>query len=169
MVTSKDLPQVPAFVRDTSHGKRSCFLDYKDADQSLYLKELTKEADVFIEGYRPHRMEIYGFGPNDLATLRPSIVYVSVNCFGPGGPYASRAGWDQVAQAVTGMCHTQGIAEGAGIPKLAPIFLCDFLTGYLATFGAMVALTRRAHEGGSYRVQVTMSICYAYSKARVSR
>lgn len=156
MVTSPSLPQVPAFVRDTSHGKRSCFLDYKDADQAVRLKKLAKEADVFIEGYRPHRMEAHGFGPKDLAAIRPGIVYVSVNCFGSGGPYASRAGWDQVAQAVTGMCHTQGIAEGAGIPKLAPIFLCDFLTGFLGTFGAMVALARRTREGGSYHVQVSL-------------
>ncbi|MBX4270056.1 CoA transferase [Clostridium estertheticum] len=156
MVTSPSLPQVPAFIRDTSHGKRSCFLDYKDADQAERLKELAKEADVFIEGYRPHCMEVHGFGPEDLAALRPGIVYISVNCFGSGGPYASRAGWDQVAQAVTGMCHTQGIAEDAGIPKLSPIFLCDFLTGFLGTFGAMVALARRAREGGSYRVQVSL-------------
>lgn len=156
MVTAPSLPQVPAFVRDTSHGKRSCFLDFKDADQAARLKELAEEADVFIEGYRPNRLEAHGFGPNDLATLRPGIIYVSVNCFGSGGPYASRAGWDQVAQAVTGMCFTQGEAEGAGRPKLAPVFVCDFLTGFLGTFGAMIALARRAREGGSYRVQVSL-------------
>lgn len=156
MVTSPSLPQVPAFVRDTSHGKRSCFLDFKDADQAAYLKELAKEADVFIEGYRPNRLAAHGFGPNDLEAIRPGIVYVSVNCFGSGGPYSSRAGWDQVAQAVTGMCCTQGEAEGAGMPKLAPVFVCDFLTGFLGTFGAMIALARRAREGGSYHVQVSL-------------
>lgn len=64
-----------------------------------------RECDVFIEGYRPHRMEAHGFGVRDLAEIRPGLVYVSVNCFGSGGPLSSRAGWDQVAQAVTGMCH----------------------------------------------------------------
>lgn len=156
MVTAPHLPQVPPFVRDTSHGKRSCFLDFNLADEAARLRDLVREADVFIEGYRPHRLEAHGFGADDLVKLRPGLVYVSVNCYGSGGPFASRAGWDQIAQAVTGICHTQGIAEKAGQPKLTPVYLCDFLTGFLAGFGAMIALARRAREGGSYRVQVSL-------------
>ncbi|AET57180.1 acyl-CoA transferase/carnitine dehydratase [Paenibacillus terrae HPL-003] len=156
MVTAPHLPQVPPFVRDTSHGKRSCFLDFNLADEAAQLRDLVREADVFIEGYRPHRLEAHGFGADDLVKLRPGLVYVSVNCYGSGGPFASRAGWDQVAQAVTGVSFTQGIADKAGQPKLTPVYLCDFLTGFLASFGAMIALARRAREGGSYRVQVSL-------------
>lgn len=156
MVTAPSLPQVPAFVRDTSHGKRSCFLDFDRADEARRLRELVREADVFIDGYRPHRLEAHGFGVDELARLRPGLVHVSVNCYGSGGPFADRAGWDQVAQAVTGICHTQGIATGAGQPRLTPVFMCDFLTGFLGTFGAMIALARRAREGGTYRVQVSL-------------
>jgi crotonobetainyl-CoA:carnitine CoA-transferase CaiB-like acyl-CoA transferase len=156
MVTAPHLPQVPAFVRDTSHGKRSCFLNIDDSNESAALYELIKSADVFIDGYRPGTLEARGFGADHLMALRPGLIHVSVNCFGSGGPFASRAGWDQVAQAVTGICHTQGQATGAGQPKLTPVFMCDFLTGFLATFGAMVALARRAKEGGSYRVNVSL-------------
>lgn len=156
MVTSPDLPQVPAFVRDTSHGKRSCYLDFTHAGQAAQLRSLVGEADVFIDGYRPERLAAHGFGVDELVKLRPGLVHVSVNCFGSGGPFGLRAGWDQVAQAVTGICHTQGLATGAGQPKLTPVFMCDFLTGFLGTFGAMVALARRAREGGSYRVQVSL-------------
>lgn len=156
MVTSPELPQVPAFVRDTSHGKRSCYLDYKQPDQAAKLKELAKDADVFIEGYRPGRMEANGFGAAEVAKLRPGIVYVSVNCFGSGGPLSDRAGWDQVAQAVTGMCFTQGEATNHGRPQLTPVFACDFLTGYLGAYGALLALARRAKEGGSYHVHVSL-------------
>lgn len=159
MVTAPGLPQVPSFVRDTSHGKRSCFLDITRADQAATLRALVKDADVLVEGYRPGRLAAYGFGPDDLIALRPGLIYVSVNCFGSGGPLASRAGWDQIAQAVTGICHTQGEATAAGQPKLAPAPVCDFLTGFLGTFGALVALARRTREGGSYRVQV--SLCQA--------
>lgn len=84
------------------------------------------------------------------------MIHVSVNCFGSGGPFFDRAGWDQVAQAVTGMCVTQGLATGVGQPQLTPVFTCDFLTGFLGTFGALIALARRAREGGSYRVQVSL-------------
>lgn len=156
MVTSPELPQVPAFVRDTSHGKRSCYLDYKNPSQAKQLKELVRGADVFVEGYRPGCMEVHGFGAEELAKERPGLIYVSIDCFGPGGIYSDRAGWDQVAQAVTGIAHTQGLYEKAGQPKLTPVYCCDFLTGFLGAFGAMVALRKRAQEGGSYHVHVSL-------------
>lgn len=156
MVTASQLPQVPSFVRDTSHGKRSCFLDMGRAEEAARLRELVKDADVVIDGYRPDRLAAHGFGVDELVRLRPGLIHVSVNCFGSGGPFADRAGWDQVAQAVTGMCVTQGLATGAGRPQLTPVFTCDFLTGFLATFGALIALARRAREGGTYRVQVSL-------------
>lgn len=159
MVTAPDLPQVPSFVRDTSHGKRSSFLDFNKPDDSATFRALVKEADILVDGYRPGRLAARGFGADDLLALRPGLIHVTVNCFGSGGPLASRAGWDQIAQAITGICHTQGVATGAGQPKLTPVPMCDFLTGFLGTFGAMLALARRAREGGSYRVQV--SLCQA--------
>lgn len=159
MVTAPDLPQVPSFVRDTSHGKRSCFLDFNRADQATTFRKLAQGADILVDGYRPGRLAARGFGVDELTALRPGLIYVTVNCFGSGGPLAARAGWDQIAQAITGMCHIQGEAIGAGQPKLAPVPICDFLTGFLGTFGALVALARRTREGGSYHVQV--SLCQA--------
>ncbi|WP_031469351.1 CoA transferase [Sciscionella sediminilitoris] len=157
MVTAPQLPQVPPFVRDTSHGKRSTYLDFTKPDQAARLRELTRDTDVFLEGYRPHRLEAHGFGAEELAADHPGLVYVSVDCYGSGGPFEPRAGWDQIAQAVTGICDVQGNALGAGRPQLTPVYLCDFLTGFLGSFGAMLALARRATEGGSYRVQVSLS------------
>jgi crotonobetainyl-CoA:carnitine CoA-transferase CaiB-like acyl-CoA transferase len=156
MVTAPNLPQIPAFVRDTSHGKRSCFLDFHQPEEAARLADLVREADVLIDGYRSGSLQAHGFGVDQLMKLRPGLIHVSVNCFGSGGPFASRGGWDQVAQAVTGICHTQGVATGAGQPKLTPVYMCDFLTGILGTFGALLALAQRAREGGSYRVQVSL-------------
>ncbi|MCE0764948.1 CoA transferase [Pseudonocardia kujensis] len=157
MVTAPHLPQVTPFVRDTSHGKRSTFLDIKDPEQAGILHGLVRECDVFVEGYRPHRLAAHGFGSDELAAARPGLIYVTVNCFGSDGPFGDRAGWDQVAQAVTGIAQTQGETTGAGRPQLTPVYLCDFLTGFMASFGAMVALRRRAVEGGSYRVEVSLA------------
>lgn len=95
MVTAPQLPQVPNFVRDVSHGKRSCFLDYTVPEQASKLHDLVKDADIFLEGYRPGSMEKHGFGPKELAKEKEGIIYVSVDCFGPGGVYSDRAGWDQ--------------------------------------------------------------------------
>lgn len=159
MVTAPQLPQVPPFVRDVSHGKRSAYLDYTIPEQAKRLRELAKNADIFVEGYRPQSMEKHGFGVKELAQLRPGLIYVSVDCYGPGGVYSDRAGWDQCAQAVTGIAYTQGQLEGVGRPKLTPVFCADFLTGYLGAYGAMLALLKRAKEGGSYHVHV--SLCQA--------
>ncbi|GAB2889792.1 CoA transferase [Paraburkholderia jirisanensis] len=159
MVTSRSLPQTPEHVRDTSHGKRSCFLELTHAADAARLAALARDADVFIDGYRPGRLAAHGFGMQQLAALRPGIVHVTVSCFGSGGPFAARAGWEQIAQAVTGVCEANGRLTGAGQPKLVFAPMCDYTTGYLAAYGAMLALARRAREGGSYRVHV--SLCQA--------
>ncbi|MGR3321120.1 MAG: CoA transferase, partial [Pseudooceanicola sp.] len=153
MVAAPKTPQVDEFVRDTSHGKRSCFLDLDIAEDAATLRELARTADVFSQGYRPGTLSARGFGPEDLARLRPGIVYLSVSCYGHGGPLSDRAGWEQVAQTVTGICHEQG-PEGA--PELIPLPACDYLTGYLGALGALIALERRADEGGSWHVQVSL-------------
>ncbi|GAA5235207.1 CoA transferase [Verticiella sediminum] len=156
MVTARHLPQGPEHVRDTSHGKRSCFLDLRTPEGAARFAELVREADVIVNSYRPGALEALGFGMQELARLRPGIVQVSVSCYGLGGPFTHRGGWEQVAQAVTGICDAQGIATGAGEPRLVSPLVCDFTTGYLATYGAVLALGRRAREGGSWHVQVSL-------------
>lgn len=156
MVTADGLPQTPEHVRDTSHGKRSCFLDLKQQGAAARFAELVRDSDVVLNGYRPGALTRLGFGMEALMRLRPGIIQVSVSCFGAGGPFAERAGWEQVAQAVTGICETQGRAISAGQPKLVFAPVCDYTTGYLAAFGAMLALARRAREGGSYQVHVSL-------------
>jgi crotonobetainyl-CoA:carnitine CoA-transferase CaiB-like acyl-CoA transferase len=94
--------------------------------------------------------------PEALADERPGIVYVSENCYGHVGPWAERPGWEQLGQAATGMSFREGQATGDA-PRLAPAAVNDYSTGYLAAYGAMLALARRATEGGSWHVQVSLS------------
>lgn len=152
MVTSADLPQIPEHVIDTSHGKRSCFLNLKQADDAARLKALVKDADVFSQGYRPGIMQKLGFGPEELARLRPGIIYTTITCYGTDGPFSHRAGWEQVAQTMTGICHDNRPER----PMLLPAAACDYTTGYLAAYGILLALSRRAREGGSYHVRVSL-------------
>ncbi|HEX3487262.1 MAG TPA: CoA transferase [Micropepsaceae bacterium] len=156
MVTDENLPQTPEHVRDTSHGKRSCFLNLKREADAKQFAALMREADVVIDGYRPGRLAHLGFGIDSLMSLRPGIVYLSISCFGSGGPFAARAGWEQIAQAVTGVCHVQGERTGAGQPKLVFAPMCDYNTGYLAAYGVMLALARRSREGGSWKVNASL-------------
>ena len=152
MVTAERLPQIAEHVMDTSHGKRSCFLDLTVPEENARLKELVKDADVFSQGYRPGMIAQHGFSPEALAEHRPGIVYVSISCYGADGPFSHRGGWEQVAQTMTGICQ-EGSPER---PKLLPAAACDYTTGYLAAYGALLALARRAVEGGSYHVRVSL-------------
>jgi len=152
-LASPNLPASLGFLPDTNHGKLSAWCDLADAAGRAKLTELLRGADVFSQGYRTGAMERMGFGPTQIAQLRPGIVYTSINCYGHEGPWRGRAGWEQLAQTVTGMAHVHGGAEG---PKLQPGAVTDYTTGFLAAFGSLVALQRRALYGGSYLVRVSL-------------
>ncbi|HZT64750.1 MAG TPA: CoA transferase [Acidimicrobiales bacterium] len=153
-VTSPRLPTAALFDVETGIGKRQAHVDLTDDSGAELLGDLAASADVFSQGYRRGAIDRHGFGPADLARLRPGIVYVSENCYGPVGPWADRPGWEQLAQAATGMSHREGQSDG--VPRLAPAAVNDYSTGYLAAYGAMVALARRATEGGSWHVEASL-------------
>ena len=156
-VGAEHLPSIPLFVADTGFGKRACSLDLKDRTDAARLKRLVKQADVFSQGYRSGAMERLGFGVNEVVKSRPGIVYVSINCYGHEGDWRARPGWEQLAQTVTGMAERQGRHLGLDEPTLMPAAVNDYTTGYLAAFGALAALKRRAVLGGSYWVRVSLT------------
>ena len=112
---------------------------------------------MFSQGYRSGAMERHGFGVADVARARPGIVYVSINCYGHEGAWRGRPGWEQLAQTVTGMAAVHGDAVADGMPTLLPAAVNDYTTGYLAAFGTLAALQRRAQTGGSYWVRVSLA------------
>lgn len=153
-IASPNLPTHERFEMDTGHGKRQAWIDLNDPHQAATLRELVRGADVFSQGFQHRSLERRGFGVDQLAALRPGIIYVSENAFGHEGPWQERPGWEQLAQSTTGVAVTQG---GEGRPVLAPAAMNDYTTGYFAALGTMVALRRRATEGGSWRVRVSLS------------
>jgi crotonobetainyl-CoA:carnitine CoA-transferase CaiB-like acyl-CoA transferase len=165
MVAAQHLPQVPEHVMDTSHGKRSCFLNLNRAEDLAAIRMLVKSADVFSQGYRPGIMDKLGLDPEQLAKERPGIIYLSVSCYGHGGPFSNRGGWEQIAQCTTGICLDNGDER----PKLLGASACDYTTGYNGAYGVLLALARRAREGGSYHVRVSLcrSGMYIYKQGHV--
>lgn len=140
---------------DTNIGKRSAFLDLDRAADCQRARELIAGADVVVQSWRPGSMARRGFGPTEAAAIRPGVVYVSVTAYGDEGPWAARGGFEQLGQTVSGVAVREG---GAGRPRVAPTYLLnDYLTGYLGAAGAMLALIRRAREGGSYHVKVSLA------------
>ncbi len=153
------------FELETGIGKRQAVLDLRVPEQAARLRALIAEADVFSQGYRLGTLARRGFSPQQVAALRPGIVYVSENCYGHVGPWAERPGWEQLGQAATGMSYREGLAAQDGVPRLAPAAVNDYTTGFLAAYGVMRALALRATEGGSWHVQVSLcQTCMWYQR-----
>jgi crotonobetainyl-CoA:carnitine CoA-transferase CaiB-like acyl-CoA transferase len=139
---------------DTGYGKRSTVLDLTGEPGRGQLRALIQGADVFSQGYRPGALAGRGFGVAEVAALRPGIVYVQLSAFSHEGPWRERRGFDTLVQVVGGMAAEY--AE-AGRPRLLPVSVLDYCTGYLAAFGVMLALGRRAQQGGSYLVRLSLA------------
>jgi crotonobetainyl-CoA:carnitine CoA-transferase CaiB-like acyl-CoA transferase len=158
-ITAAHLPNLGYQEYDTGHGKLSAHLDLREPKDLETLRGLVRDADVFSQSYRPGTLGKRGFSPEALAQLRPGIVYVSLSAFSHVGPWASRRGFDTVVQTITGMSSRQGeLFPGAAPgPQFYPVSAIDYLTGYLMAFGVMVALARRAREGGSWLVRSSLA------------
>jgi crotonobetainyl-CoA:carnitine CoA-transferase CaiB-like acyl-CoA transferase len=154
-ISSINQPDDVAMIMDTGFGVRNAYLDLTAEADQRRMEELVREADVFVQSYRPGSMAKRGLDPARLAQIRPGIIYVSVSCYGDDGPWAGRPGFDNNGQAVAGISATEGSLEQ---PVRIPTgLLADCLTGYLAATGAMAALARRAREGGSYHVRLSLT------------
>ncbi|KAK4123945.1 CoA-transferase family III [Parathielavia appendiculata] len=177
-VTSRRLPDVPFFQLDVNTGKHAVHLDLKPgssaADRATFAS-LLADADVLIDGYRPGALARLGYGPSVLADLArqrgKGFVYVAEDCFGGTGllsssssssssssheekeekeAWASRPGWQQIADCVTGVAWAQGEFMGLDEPVVPPFPMSDYGTGALGSLAALVGLYRRATEGGSW-------------------
>lgn len=153
-ISAPHLPHSGWLEFDTGLGKMSAYLDLRRPNDAATLQELAQSADVFSQSYRPGALEHHGFGPGELAALRPGIVCVELSAWGREGPWHQRRGFDTIVQTATGMA----MVSGDGIkPQLMPVSAIDYISGYLMAFGAMVALARRALQGGSWLVRVSLA------------
>ena len=144
-----------ALVIDTGYGKVAAEIDLTSDNGKQSMRDLVKSSDVFSQGYRPGTIAGRGFSPEDLHDIRPGIVCVSLCAFSHAGPWRAKRGFDSIVQCCSGIVHEH--SEGLdGAPIHLPAQCLDYVTGYLGAFGAMEALRRRATEGGSWLVRVSL-------------
>jgi crotonobetainyl-CoA:carnitine CoA-transferase CaiB-like acyl-CoA transferase len=158
LITAPHLHAVPGLVIDTGRAKLSAQLDLRAEDGRAKLRNLVAGADIFVQSYRPGALARLGFAPEELAALRPGIVFVTLSAYGHLGPWSARRGFDSLVQTASGFNHAEAEAAGlAGRPKPLPCQVLDHASGYLLAFGALAALLRRAEEGGSWLVRVALA------------
>ncbi|MEU9886432.1 CoA transferase [Sphaerisporangium sp. NPDC051011] len=153
-VGAAHLPEVPGLVVSTALGKRSCEIDLRTREGAATFRELVAGADVLIQAYRPGALAALGFGPDDLAAIRPGIVCVDISAYGTRGPWAGRRGFDSLVQMATGIAHEGGDGDR---PVPLPAQVLDHATGWLAALGALAGLQRRRSEGGSWHVELALA------------
>ncbi|TWT13965.1 CoA transferase [Reyranella sp. CPCC 100927] len=156
-ISGPGLPSVEPLVIDTGRGKRAAHIDLRTPEGRETLRTLVRGADVFVQGYRPNAIAGLGFDPATLAALRPGIVCVTLSAYGEAGPWADRRGFDSLVQTASGINHAEAQAAGITEPKPLPCQALDHASGYLLALGAMIALLRRAREGGSWHVRVSLA------------
>jgi crotonobetainyl-CoA:carnitine CoA-transferase CaiB-like acyl-CoA transferase len=138
-----------------NRGKRGISLDLKDPDGVAVLRRLLAGADALVENYRGGTMERLGIGYETLRQDFPHLVYCSLSGFGRTGPYADRAGFDLVAQGMSGLMSITG--EGPGRPpmKCGPP-VTDITAGILAAMGVLAAYTNRLKTGLGQAVDTSL-------------
>lgn len=157
LVSGPELPAIPWLTIDTGRGKLTTFIELKSEAGRAQMRTLLRDADIFSQGYRPHALSALGFSPEEAAEINPGIVYVTLSAYGHAGPWAERRGFDSLVQTTTGFNDAEGKATAIDGPKELPAQILDHATGYLMAFGAMMARARRAREGGSWHVRVSLA------------
>jgi crotonobetainyl-CoA:carnitine CoA-transferase CaiB-like acyl-CoA transferase len=149
-----DDTEVEAFAWDVQVGMRSTILDGSKEDRAKF-DRLLKDADVFFSNRRPGYLERYGLTAEELSQIKPGLIHVKVVLHGERGPWSNWVGFDEVGAAVSGLFSIEGTPTEPKSPPIIPI--CDNVVGWLGTIGVLEALRRRATEGGSYRVVVSLT------------
>jgi crotonobetainyl-CoA:carnitine CoA-transferase CaiB-like acyl-CoA transferase len=164
-VTSPRLPSVFSLVVDTGRGKQQTALDLTTKEDRATLRDLVREADVFVQGYRPGALAALGFGADDLFTLNPSLVVASLSAYGRAGLWAGKRGFDSLVQTASGFNLAEAAAFAETTPRALPFQALDHGAGHLLAFGVMAALARRAREGGGWRVETSLAQLGAFLRA----
>jgi succinyl-CoA---D-citramalate CoA-transferase len=146
---------IPLWWKSISRNKRCITLDLGKPAGAEIFKELVRDCDVVIENYRPGTLERWGIGYDAIKTIAPKVVMLRISGFGQTGPYKDRPGFGRVAEAMSGLTHLIGDADG---PPMSPGYpLGDLIAGLFGAFSVMVALYNRdALKGAGQSIDLAL-------------
>ncbi len=147
---SDHIPQVPSFLLETGVGKQIVRADLRKQDELEHIQRLAMDSHVVVQGYRPWIVNRFGLDAASLRIRGWRGIYGNISCYGGVGPWSDRAGWEQLAQSVSGMAVAEGTAER---PAQVPAALNDYTTGLLLA----EAITRQLVAGTG--ADIVASLC----------
>ncbi|KAF1834912.1 CoA-transferase family III [Decorospora gaudefroyi] len=165
-ITSPSLTNLPDLDIDISRGKRRVQLDIKNNDDKAKLLDLLSRADVFIQSYRPGSLAAQGLTAEILSEANPHLIVASLTAYGPDGPWSQNRGFDSLVQTCAGINIAEANICGSREPvRVLPCQAFDHGAGYFLATGIMAALHKRATEGGSYAVKVSLAGVMKYMRS----
>lgn len=145
---------VPIWWKEVSRNKRHMALDLGKPEGAEVMRRLAAEVDVVVENFRPGTFERWGLGPDVLHEINPGLVIARLTGFGQQGPYASRAGFGTLVEAMSGFAHLTGPSDAP--PTLPAFGLADTIAGIAASSAILMALRHRDRTGEGQVVDIDL-------------
>ncbi|HET8791565.1 MAG TPA: CaiB/BaiF CoA-transferase family protein [Modicisalibacter sp.] len=143
-----------AYYLCANRGKASVTVDISHPQGQTLVRELARQADILIENFKVGGLARYGLDYASLAEINPRLIGCSITGFGQDGPYAHRAGYDFMIQAMGGLMSLTG--EPDGQPMKTGVAITDVMTGLYATVGILAALNERERTGRGRQIDVSL-------------
>ncbi len=153
--------------QDTAHAsyftacnrnKRSIAIDIAKPEGQALIRQLALQSDILVENFKVGGLAHYGLDDASLRALNPRLIYCSITGFGQTGPYAERAGYDLMIQAMSGMMSITGKPEGTpgGTPQRVGVALTDVFTGVYACSAILAAIEVRHRTGQGQHIDMSL-------------
>ncbi|ESX10130.1 CoA transferase [Mesorhizobium sp. M0179] len=143
-----------AYYHSCNRGKRSIAVDFSTSEGAETVRRLVATADVLIENFKLGGLKKYGLDYESLKAINPKLVYCSITGFGQDGPYAPRAGYDFIIQAMAGMMSITG--EVGREPQKAGVAISDIFTGLYSVIAIQAALRHAEKTGEGQHIDMAL-------------
>jgi crotonobetainyl-CoA:carnitine CoA-transferase CaiB-like acyl-CoA transferase len=143
-----------AYFLATNRGKKSVCIDMTTPIGQAQIRQLAMTSDVLVENFKVGGLQKYGLDYASLAAINPKLIYCSITGFGQDGPYANRAGYDFMIQAMGGIMSVTGEADGG--PLKSGVAFADIFTGLHAAIAINAALYHRSQTGQGQHIDVAL-------------
>ena len=150
--------RVAAYFLAANRGKKSVAIDFSTAEGAALVRAMAADSDVLVENFKVGGLAKFGLDAASLRAANPRLIYASISGFGQDGPYARRAGYDYIIQAMGGLMSVTGLPDGepGGGPVRAGVAVADLFTGMYTANAILAALHRREKSGEGATIDMAL-------------
>lgn len=154
----RDGEKVAAYFLSANRGKKSAAIDIASEEGAQLVRRLASYSDIVVENFKVGGLERYGLDAASLRSADPRLIVASITGFGQDGPYAQRAGYDYMIQAMGGLMSVTGQPDGSpgGGPMRVGVAVADLFTGMYAAVAVLAALHRRSASGEGAHIDMAL-------------